>query len=34
MMTWRNLLLESSGCKSSPVKAVADRPVTPFSQLN
>jgi len=27
MMSWRNLLLESSWCKSSPVKAVAGRPV-------
>jgi hypothetical protein len=27
MMRWRNLLLESSWCKSSPVKAVAGRPV-------
>ena len=26
-MSWRNLLLESSWCKSSPVKAVAGRPV-------
>ena len=27
MMSWRNLLLESSWCKSIPVKAVAGRPV-------
>jgi len=27
MMRWRNLLLESNWCKSSPVKAVAGRPV-------